>query len=305
LNLKFAKMQGAGNDFVVVESDGLDLNWRDIALAMCDRHYGVGADGLLLLTKSNAADFGMRILNADGSEAKMCGNGIRCLVKYYVESSGLHDAKQMVSVDTPVGVRLARFERVGSAVSRVKVGMGRPEFLDEGCAGDPTNAGEFGIISEAERSVSMGQELDLTLLSIGNCHAVYFTEIPLRDFPLSEIGPALRHQRTFPRDVNFEVAHLIGSDHIEARVWEHGVGETLACGSGACAVAVAARSKGYIGNRVEISLPGGTLDVEWDGVSDIFLNGPAETVFHGVWPLPENDRIPPLMSKPTKDEVLA
>jgi len=305
--MKFTKMQGAGNDFVVIETGNNDADWSRLAVAMCDRHFGVGADGLLLLMPSQAADFRMRIFNADGSEANTCGNGIRCLVKYYIDGRQSDAASGKLTLSTGSGVRDAWYFRAGGTVSRVKVGMGKPEVGGEMLAAiRRSNGAVVDIMSMPEYRLSLdGVELFLDLVSVGNPHAVYFTRKAISDFPLSAIGPRIDRDRAFPDGVNFEVARVLSARRIEARVWEHGVGETLACGSGACAVMAAAHLHGYTGTQTEVRLPGGALEVEWDGVGEVFLSGPAETVFTGEWP---NERLachPNAMGNDLKNEVLA
>ena len=285
--MRFIKMQGAGNDFVLVETSDTRRDWSKVAVKMCDRHYGIGADGLLLLMPSAVADCRMRIFNSDGSEAEACGNGIRCLVKHFVDGRLAGSQVKEVSVETIAGVRKAEVHRARGKVDKVRIGMGEPRFA----AGDiPVAAGRergrlVDIKSMAGYSINVdGSELGLNLVSMGNPHAVYFTQQPVSDFPLSRLGPKVERHQIFPRGVNFEVARKLGRGHIEARVWEKGVGETLACGSGACAITVAAQRLGYIDRKAEIKLPGGTLEVEWDGAGEVFLSGPAETVFSGEWP---------------------
>jgi len=278
-------MQGAGNDFVVIETGDEHANWSRLAVAMCDRHFGVGADGLLLLMPSRVADFRMRIFNADGSEANTCGNGIRCLVKYYVDGGHLEATAGKVTLLTAAGAREAWYFRTGGTVSRVKVGMGKPELSGEMLAAARRSGGAIVDITLQSRYklVLDGTELLLDLVSMGNPHAVYFTEKAVSEFPLSEIGPKVERDQAFPNGVNFEVVRVLGDGQIEARVWEHGVGETLACGSGACAIMVAAHLHGLAGTKAEVRLPGGALEIEWDGSGGVFLSGPAKTVFAGEW----------------------
>jgi diaminopimelate epimerase len=284
--MKFTKMQGVGNDFVVIETSNGRRNWSKTAVAMCDRHYGIGADGLLLLMPSKVADFRMRIFNADGSEANACGNGIRCLVKYFVDNRLAKPRARKVSVETLVGVREAEFYKANDRVAKVKIGMGQPKFSKKDI---PViiRAGEGKLVdikSMVQYTITVaGRQLPLNLVSVGNAHAVYFSQQPVAEFPLSRIGPKIEQNKIFPRGVNFEVAQVVDRKQIEARVWEHGVGETLACGSGACAITVAAQLHGHIGNKGEIKLPGGMLEVEWDGSGEVFLIGPAEAVFIGEW----------------------
>ncbi len=282
--MKFTKMQGAGNDFVVVETNDTQYDWSRVALAICDRHLGVGADGLLLLLPSKVADFRMRLFDADGSEAEACGNGLRCLVKYFADRGLAKSGTQKISVETMVGVRIAKIYRVDSRVAKVQSGMGEPKFGNKDI---PVVIGQGKVVkikSMTSYSVSVdGKELSLNLVSMGNPHAVYFCQDSVYDFPLSQIWPKMENLAIFPNRINFEIARVLNRREVEVRVWERGVGETLACGSGACAVAVAAQLYGYIENKVDIRLPGGTLQVEWKGTGEVLMRGPAETVFTGEW----------------------
>jgi len=285
--MKFTKMQGAGNDFVLIETSDSQYDWSQVAVAMCDRHYGIGADGLLLLMPSDVADCRMRIFNSDGSEAEACGNGIRCLVKHFVDGVPAGSRVQEISVETIAGVRRAIVYEKNRRVTKVKIDMGKPAFKEDDI---PVRIKpEEGNIVDIKHMLSCSlnvdsRELPLNLVSMGNAHAVYFCEDPVSDFPLSRSGPKVERNKIFPRGVNFEVARVVNQKQIEARVWEKGVGETLACGSGACAILVAAQLHGYAGSKVDVQLPGGTLEIEWDGQGEVFLSGPAETVFTGEWP---------------------
>lgn len=285
--MKFTKLQSAGNDFVLVEAADQQLDWPKLAIAICRRHFGVGADGLLLLLPSEVADFGMRIFNSDGSEAESCGNGLRCLVKY-LSSRGLVAAEaEEVSVETLAGASRARLYRDSGGVSKIEICMGTPKF-DAGEIpvaiepGKGTISYETGFISNYPLTID-GDNLMLNFVSMGNPHAIYFRQEPVSDFPLSHLGPAVENNKLFPKRVNFEVARVISRRQVEARVWERGVGETLACGTGAGAIAVAGRLLGYTDNQVDIILPGGRLEVEWDGIGEVLLSGTAEIVFSGEW----------------------
>jgi len=284
--MKFTKMQGAGNDFVLVKTDDMQRDWSPVALAMCDRHYGIGADGLLLLLPSDTADFQMRIFNADGSEADACGNGLRCLVKYFVDGGLTNPGAQELSVETRAGIRKAKIYKVVGKLTEIQVAMGEPKFEDKDIpvAIDKREDSVVDIKSLMNYTITVdGRELPLSLLSVGNPHAIKISRDAVSDFPLSQLGPKIERHKIFPKGVNFEVGRVLDRQQIEARVWEKGVGETLACGSGACAITVAAQLHGYVDKRVVIKLPGGTLEVEWSGVGEVLLSGPAETVFAGEW----------------------
>ena len=279
--MNFTKVQGAGNDFVLIEAKGSLRNWSRTAIAMCDRHFGVGADGLLLLLPSKEADFRMRMFNPDGSEAEACGNGLRCLAKYILYR-GLAKAKE-IKIETMAGLRQVRFRRSGKEVTGIQVSMGKPAF---GAKDIPVAVEKklLDIKPILDYPITIdGWRLKLDFVSMGNPHAVYFWEKPLSEFPLTQLGSKVEHHRLFPNRVNFEVARVINRQEIEMGVWERGAGETLACGTGACAVAVAAQLHDYVDKKVDLKLPGGTLNVEWDGVGEVFLGGQAEVVFTGEW----------------------
>lgn len=282
--MRFTKMQGAGNDFVLVETGDINGEWSQRAIDMCDRHYGIGADGLLLLLPSERADCRMRIIDCDGTEAEACGNGLRCLVKYYVDGMLANSETREISVETMTGIRKAKVYKEAGRIIRVQTGMGEPRFSEEDI---PVLSGRGAVDIKSMIACPIiveGQEMSLNLVSMGNPHAVQFLEQAVAEFPLSRIGPEVETLDIFPSRVNFEIARVLNRERIEARVWERGVGETLACGSGACAITVAAQLRGYVDNRVAVKLPGGSLEVEWDGAGEVYLSGPAETVFTGEWP---------------------
>jgi len=307
--MKFVKMQGAGNDFVLLEAEGDERHWPHLALRMCDRHFGIGADGLVLVLPSEQADVGMRIINADGSEAEMCGNAIRCLAKYAVERGLVQPKDGELSVETPAGVLPVQVMGEGDRVERARVGMGAPRFrpdeiptliaAEPPLVNVPVEIDLGSALSEATPSMERVLEIargpasaersdrviiPLTCLSMGNPHAVYFPPGPLADYPLAELGPRVERHPLFPNRTNFAIARVIDRSRMEARVWERGVGITLACGSGTCAAMVAARLQGLVDDIVAITLPGGTLRAEWDGAGQVYLSGPAATVFEGEWP---------------------
>ena len=284
--MNFTKLQGAGNDFVLVETSDTQRNWSQLAIAICDRHYGVGADGLLLLLPSAVADFQMRVFDPDGSEAEACGNGLRCLAKYAMTKGLIEAGADRILVETVTGIRKIRFFESEGGLIDIQASMGKPMFRprDIPVVLRRNKGNMLDIKSMLGYPVTVdGINLLLNLISMGNPHAVYFWQHPVSDFPLSQLGPKVEHLDVFPNGVNFEVARVVSRQQIEARVWERGVGETLACGSGACAIAVAAQLYGYIDNKVNVKLPGGILRVEWDRIGEVFLNGPAEVVFTGEW----------------------
>lgn len=284
--MKFTKMQGAGNDFVVIEPKTNRRDWSDLAIEMCDRHYGVGADGLLISLPSKIADFKMRIFNADGSESAVCGNGLRCLVKHYLESNPISN-DSTISVETSIGLRIAKIHSRKQNVIDIQVNMGEPEIgLDCIPVREVGNKNILDITTKMNYVIKVdGKELLLSLVSIGNPHAVHFQKGTINNFPLSKLGSKVEQHKLFPDETNFEVVRIINRKKVEAVVWERGVGETLACGSGACAIVVAGNLLGWLDKKVDVILPGGTLKVNWDIDTDtnIYLSGPAATVFHGEW----------------------
>lgn len=280
--MRFTKMQGAGNDFVIVETGNGHDDWPNIAIALCDRHFGVGADGLLLLMPSKQADFRMRIFNADGSESSACGNGIRCLVKHFMDGRLADRIGDEIAVETLAGVRRARIRQHNGRAAEIQVGMGRPAIGRERIpATADCGAADLAMM---HHSVTLtGRKLKLNLVSMGNPHAVCLADDSIADFPLDDMGPQVERHPDFAEGINFEIVNVDARDMARARVWERGVGETLACGSGACAIGVALRLLGLAGQRLNVSLPGGILTVEWDGSGEVYLSGPAETVFTGDW----------------------
>jgi diaminopimelate epimerase len=282
--MHFTKLQGLGNDFVLVDARSTDRDWSRRAISMCDRHLGIGADGLLLLMQSDVADFRMRIFNPDGSEAEACGNGLRCFVRYMSEQKLISGGS--CNIETLAGIRPASIIKNDGPGTEVRVGMGMPEFNPVKIPVIPEQGkGRIFDIMLGDYPLEMsGRVMKLNFVSMGNPHAVCFIDEPVADFPLKNIGPAVEKYKLFPEGVNFEIARVTSRSRVEMRVWERGAGETLACGSGACAVAVAGQMLGLTDPGVEVILPGGSALVDWNKKSQAFLTGPAEAVFTGDWP---------------------
>jgi diaminopimelate epimerase len=281
--MKFTKMQGAGNDFVMLKPEENEANWLELAKKMCDRHFGIGADGIILALPSKVADIRMRIFNADGSEAEMCGNGLRCLAKYAVLNKLVQYGSTEISVETIPGVRKIKLGYRREQLERIQVAIGVPRFDARDIPVKVDYAKSKGPIVDYPLTVE-GKKLTLNFVSMGNPHAVCFIDEDLKRFNLREIGPMVENNSIFPQRINFEIARVKNRKTIEMRVWERGAGETLACGTGACAVAVAARIHDYTDHEVDIILPGGTLNIEWDEKGEVLMSGPAEVVFTGDWP---------------------
>jgi diaminopimelate epimerase len=276
--MKFTKMHGIGNDYVYVNTfdQKPSADPARLAIAISDRHFGVGSDGLILIEPSERADARMRMFNADGSEAEMCGNGVRCVAKY-VHDHGLA-RKSRVTIETGRGVLTLDLEIEGGKARRIRVDMGAPILqasdIPTTLPGDPpVNA---PLMVEGER-------LEVTAVSMGNPHAVVYVDDVDR-CPVATLGPILEQHAAFPRRVNVHFVTVLGRDEVRMRTWERGSGITLACGTGACAVCVAGVLTGKTGPRILAHLPGGDLELEWAGAGQpVFMTGPATEVFTGDW----------------------
>ena len=273
----FTKWQGCGNDFVLVNGFSERLDEEDLAALaqkICDRHYGIGADGLILVLPSKAADFRMRILNADGSEAEMCGNGMRCFAGV-VHDEGLSD-KEEFTVETGAGILVPRLQLADGKLQGVRVDMGEPTL-----AGDRIPVLGFGAAHVVEQPIEAGGEkLSMTCVSMGNPHCVIFVE-DAEAVPIERIGPLLERHEAFPKKTNVEFAAVLDASHIRMRVWERGAAVTLACGTGSCATLVAAALTGRTERAAEVQLDGGRLQIEWAEDNHVYMTGPAEKVFAG------------------------
>lgn len=282
--MKFTKMHGCGNDYVYVDcTKEVIPNISETAIRVSDRHFGIGSDGLILIKASDVADFEMDMYNADGSRGKMCGNGIRCVAKY-VYDHGLTD-KTTITVNTLSGIKTLKLTVEDGKVSKVRVDMGEPELIP---AQVPVKASVLGLADDRREAIVAepleikGRSYDITCVSMGNPHCITFIGEDVRDFPLEEVGPVFEKHELFPERVNTEFINVIDKDHLRMRVWERGSGETLACGTGACAVAVASYLNGFTGRSVDIELLGGHLEVVYDEKTNhVFMTGPATEFFSG------------------------
>jgi diaminopimelate epimerase len=276
--LDFTKMHGAGNDFIVLDGIRDDLPpIEPLAATLADRNFGIGADQLLVVRPSEAADFRMEIFNADGSQVEMCANGIRCFYKYLRDER--HTERDEIGVETLSGVVRPRW----AGPDLVSVDMGLPILAP---AKIPTTLGTGdGPVLDAPVEVA-GETVHLSAISMGNPHAVVYVDDP-DGAPVKRLGPLLEHHPAFPNRVNVEFVTVVSRDRIRQRTWERGTGETLACGSGACAVAVASMLRGVVDRRVAIELRGGELDIAWPADdAHVEMTGPATEVFRGSIPLP-------------------
>ena len=274
--MKFTKMQGLGNDYVYVNCFEEKIeNPPAVARYVSDRHFGIGSDGLIMINPSEVADFEMEMYNADGSRGEMCGNGIRCVAKY-VYDYRLTD-KTQISVETLGGIKYLDLTVEDGKVVLVKVDMGKPGLKSD----------LIPIISENEKVIDEPIEVDgqvyhMTGVSMGNPHTVIYVD-DVKNLDLEKIGPKFENHERFPKRINTEFVHCIDRNTVEMRVWERGSGETLACGTGACAVAVASILNNLTDTRVTVKLLGGDLQIEWDREKNhVFMTGPAKVVFDGV-----------------------
>ncbi len=273
-------MHGLGNDYVyLLPAHEDEHDWERLAIKVSDRHFGVGSDGLILALPSKVADMRMRMFNADGSEAEMCGNGIRCVVKFAMEEGLVDAAKDIVTVETLAGTKSLALTRENGVVVAARVDMGPPSFDP---AALPANVECPGPVIDLPLTVD-GMDLKVTLVSVGNPHAIHYIDSDPDGFPLGRIGPLVEHHPLFPRRTNFQVVQVLSRDHVKHRVWERGSGITLASGTSATAVAAASRLRGFTGDRIVDSLPGGDLVLEWDGEGSVFMTGPATRVFDAEW----------------------
>lgn len=272
--MKFWKMHGLGNDYVVIDNRKekiSDIEAAALALKLCRRRFSVGADGVLFVSNSALADVKMRIFNADGSEAEMCGNGIRCFAKYCYENRIAQ--KNELVVETLAGNKRTWLTVENGVVISVMVDMGEPVLERSKIP----MLGEGTCVNE-ELQVN-GEAYKITCLSVGNPHCVVFVNA-VDDFPVERVGPKIENHKVFPKRTNVEFAQVLGENEVKVRVWERGCGETLACGTGACATVAAGNLLKRLCGKVRVHLLGGNLDVEYS--ERLFLNGAAEKVFEGT-----------------------
>lgn len=274
---KFSKWQGCGNDFVLFDClDNPLADYSELAKKVCDRHYGIGADGILIVEPSSVADFRMRIINTDGSEAEMCGNGIRCFARYLYDNRLV--TKEEFTVETGAGILVPRIIKENNEVIGVRVDMGEPHLLGE----------EIPVIGyDGKRVISEplqveGNTYEMTCVSMGNPHCVIFVD-DAEKFPIEKLGTKFEHHSAFPKKTNTEFVQIIDKGHVRMRVWERGAAITLACGTGSCATAVACILNGKTDRNIEVALDGGKLNIEWADNNHVFMTGEAKLVFTGEW----------------------
>ena len=273
--IKFTKMHGLGNDYVYIDAINQKIeNESSLAKFVSNRHFGIGSDGLILICKSEIADFKMRMFNSDGSEAEMCGNGIRCVGKF-VYDQGLTN-KTTVKIETLAGIKTLILNTKDEKVETARVDMGEPILEAEKIPVISTEKPVKNLELEAEN-----QKFKFTCVSMGNPHAITIVE-DTKKFDVEKYGKVLEIDKAFPKKANIEFAQIVDRQNINMRVWERGAGETLACGTGACATAVACNLNGLTDRKVNIELLGGTLNIEWNETDNhVYMTGPAVTVFDG------------------------
>lgn len=275
--MNFYKMHGIGNDYVYINcfSETVEKP-EELAVQMADRHFGVGGDGLVLILPSKIADFQMRMFNADGSESEMCGNAIRCVGKF-VYDKHLTDKKK-ITIETLAGIKVLDLKLKGDTVDRVTVDMGEPILKPELI---PVKSEETPV--QHLKVESKDRTFDMSCVSMGNPHAITFVE-QTEDFDVEGYGKPIENDPLFPNKTNVEFVQILDDEHVNMRVWERGTGETLACGTGACATLVACVLAGKTNREATIHLLGGDLEIRWDEETNhVFMTGPATMVFKGVW----------------------
>ena len=279
MKIDFVKMHGLGNDFILIDclhkslGDSSFLSY--LAKKLCNRNFGIGADGLILILPSSKADLRMRIFNYDGSEAQMCGNGIRCFAKYAYENKLI--SKNKFTVETLAGTINPELIFKDKEISGIKVDMGIPKLRRREI---PMEGEDTPTVVDETLKINPEQILKITCVSMGNPHCIMFVD-DVQSIPVDEIGPKIENHPLFPEKTNVEFIQILNKQEINFRVWERGVGETLACGTGACAALVAAVLNNKTDRKATIHLPGRDLDIQWADDGHVYMTGPAELVFRG------------------------
>ncbi len=274
--LKFTKMHGLGNDYVYMDAINQKIeNREELARYVSDRHFGIGSDGLILICESKVADFRMQMFNSDGTEAEMCGNGIRCVGKFVYDKKMTN--KDIVTIETLAGIKTLKLTIKDGKVEKARVDMGEPIL-------EPS---KIPVISKEMPVKNLklkieDKEFNFTAVSMGNPHAITFIDEDVKEFELEKYGKPVEINDAFPKRTNVEFINIVDRNNIKMRVWERGAGETLACGTGACASAVASVLNGYTDRNVNVELLGGTLEIEWNEENNhVYMTGSATTVFEG------------------------
>ncbi len=283
MTVEFAKLHGAGNDYIAIDGRGIDRDWGALSKEMSLLAFGVGSDGIVLVQDSEVAQIRMRVYNPDGSEAEMSGNGIRLFSKFVIDRKIALPPEDGMTVETGGGVRTVWPTMEGDKMIAAKVAMGVPTFVPSEIPVDTTQIGDLDIIKKFPIQAG-DRELEVTCLAVGNPHAVVVMEESVEDFPLVAVGPFVESHKLFPNRINFEIVNVISRSKIRARIFERGAGETMSSGTGSTASAAAARAHGLVDDAVDVIVDGGVLQISWDEKGEAFLEGPAVEVFTGVWP---------------------
>jgi len=283
MTVEFAKLHGAGNDYIAIDGRNIDRDWGKLSKEMSRLAFGVGSDGIVLVQDSDVAQIRMRVYNPDGSEAEMSGNGIRLFAKFVIDRKIAIPENGELTVETGGGVRTVWPTMEGEKMVAAKVAMGVPTFVPSEIPVD-TNKIDGADIVKSFPIQAGDRELNVTCLAVGNPHAVMVMDDSVEDFPLVEIGPSVENHELFPNRINFEIVNVIDRSKIRARIFERGAGETMSSGTGSTASATAARAHGLVDDTVDVMVDGGVLRISWDETGEAYLEGPAVEVFTGVWP---------------------
>ncbi len=283
MSVEFAKLHGAGNDYIAIDGRGIDRDWGALSKEMSLLAFGVGSDGIVLVQDSEVAQIRMRVYNPDGSEAEMSGNGIRLFAKFVIDRKIALPGDDGLTVETGGGVRTVWPTMEGDKMIAAKVAMGEPTFVPAEIPVDTAQTGDLDVIKKYPIQAG-DRELLVTCLAVGNPHAVVVMEESVEDFPLVEVGPHVESHKLFPNRINFEIVNVINRSKVRARIFERGAGETMSSGTGSTASASAARAHGLVDDVVDVVVDGGVLRISWDETGEAFLEGPAIEVFTGVWP---------------------
>jgi diaminopimelate epimerase len=276
--MEFWKMHGLGNDFIFLDrftTPESDYDYPQLARKLCQRKFGIGADGLILVLPSTIASARMRIFNSDGSEPEMCGNGIRCFARFIFDKG--YVSSDFLTVETLAGIISLRLFFEGNQISAVRVDMGQPILKPQDI---PVNLSQEPVLGASLEAG--GLSLKFSAVSMGNPHCLIFWD-ELDTLDLAKLGPAIENHPLFPRKTNVEFIRVDSPREITLRVWERGAGPTLACGTGACAAAVAAALNAFTERAVTVHLPGGDLQIEWGEDNHVYMTGPAVYTFRGIW----------------------
>jgi diaminopimelate epimerase len=298
--MQFTKLHGAGNDYILVDGLSQEADWPKVSEAVSDRHFGIGSDGLIVVAPSDQGDVRMRMFNPDGSESEMCGNGIRCFTKFVLERDLVPGHQDGITIETGAGVLSVTPQWENGRVVRATVDMGAPVLRAPDVPVAPSNAGlsdqsamdavlleglgvaPSDMLFDAPITID-GTTFTVTGVSMGNPHAVAFIDQPVADVDLERLGSLMEHHTAFPRRVNFHIVNVKGRNRITTRTWERGAGQTLACGTGACAMVVSGRLHGQLDDTVTVEVPGGELIITWPGHGSVIMEGPVQEVFSGDW----------------------